>query len=150
MKATRYIISILMLATLILSSCDKVPMNGDLDGLWQLTEIHNGDDVQELKNEKLYCSFQLHLFMLGDKTSPRHYYGYFEKDAKQLRFHTFTYRSNYTEDNNYDNLMTDEKDLAIIAPWGFYSTDCTYDVVRLNSQELILKHDDTTIIYRKL
>ena len=140
----------LLVLLLLLTSCDKVPINGDLDGLWQLMSIQQGDDVRDTKADRLYCSFQLHLFMLGEDSGPREYFGRFEHEGNTIRFYSFTYRSKYTEESNYDQLMTDDADLAVIAPWGFYSTDCTFDVVTLNSSTLVLRSGNTTITYRKM
>lgn len=135
---------------LLFISCDKMPENGDLDGLWQLMEISDNGNVRNTKADRLYCSFQLKLFMLGDPTEPRHYFGYFANNGNTIRFHNFTYRSNYSQDNqSEDKLMNDDEDLQTIAPWGFYSTDCTYSI-ELSSKILILRHDNLTITYRKI
>lgn len=140
---------IILFLSVLLSGCDKLPANGDLDGLWQLMSVQQGGKTVDKKAERLYCSFQLKLFMLGDDSHPRNYFGYFEHSNGTLRFHTFTYRSDYVEGGKTDELMTDEKDIEVIAPWGFYSTDCVFSVVKLNSSELILEHGDTKIVYRK-
>lgn len=148
-RINTFIPIIAFLFAILLSGCDKLPANGDLDGMWQLMSIQQGNTIKEMKAERLYCSFQLKLFMLGDKKDPRHYFGYFEHNDNTLHFHTFTFRSEYVEGGKIDELMKDEKDLAVIAPWGFYSTDCIYNVVKLNSSELILEHNDIKIVYRK-
>ena len=52
---------ILSLFTLLLNSCDKVPINGDLDGLWQLTTIQTPESTRDVKSTRAYLSIQLHL-----------------------------------------------------------------------------------------
>lgn len=147
-KALIYI----LLATLAtFTSCEnKMPKNGDLDGLWQLMEISDNGKVENVKDSSIYCSFQLKLFMLGsEKDGPRAYFGYFTRTGNMIRFYNFTYRSNYTDQSNEDVLMT-EKDIDVIKPWGFYSTDCTYELKVLTDSYLVLNKDKTTITYRKL
>jgi hypothetical protein len=146
----KVIFSIFILSLTLLTACDKLPANGDLDGLWQLMEIREGNSRKDMKDSRMYCSFQLKLFMLGsEKAGARAYFGYFERTGSTIRFHHFTFRSDYTEDSNMDKLMTDA-DIDVIKPWGFYSTDCTFEVKELSSSRLVLSKDNTTIIYRKL
>lgn len=146
----KVISSIFFAFLIVFTACDKMPANGDLDGIWQLMEISDDKSVKDMKDSRMYCSFQLKLFMLGsEKLGPRAYFGYFEHTGSTIRFHHFTFRSDYTEDSNMDKLMTDA-DIDVISPWGFYSTDCTFDVKELNSSRLVLSKGKTTITYRKL
>ncbi len=132
------------------SACDKLPANGDLDGLWQLMEIENAGTVTDMKSNRMYCSFQLHLFMLGSaKDGPRAYFGYFEHKNGTIRFHQFTFRSDYSGTPSEDKLMTDD-DLSVIQPWGFTSTDCTFTVKKLTGSALVLDNGTETVTYRKL
>ena len=50
----------------VLCSCDKKPINGKLDGRWQLMIIeYNDGSIKEC--ERIYCSIQLHLVvMMGE------------------------------------------------------------------------------------
>jgi hypothetical protein len=59
----------LLLSTVF--SCDKLPMNGDLDGMWQLMSVEMDGEVSDVKSRKRYWSFQLHLvqFSRGDNTN---------------------------------------------------------------------------------
>lgn len=143
------IYSILLFTLAMFTACDKLPENGDLDGMWQLMEISEGGTVKNIKDSNIYCSFQLKLFMLGSKKDgSRAYFGYFEHKGNAIRFYNFTFRSNYSEESNEDKLMT-EKDIDVIRPWGFYSTDCTFEVKELTSSRLVITKDKTTITYRK-
>lgn len=140
----------IVLIAIVIAGCDKVPVNGDLDGLWQLMEIKQGEQTIDKKADRLYCSFQLSLFMLGrDGGKSRLYFGRFERDGGTLHFYDFTFRAAYTEESTLDRLMTDE-DIPTIAPWGFYAIDCPFEIVTLNSQALVIKHGDTVITYRKM
>lgn len=139
-----------IMAVLTFSACDKLPANGDLDGLWQLMKIEADGITSDKKDSRMYCSFQLHLFMLGSQQDgPRAYFGYFEHQNGTIRFHHFTFRSDYSENSSEDKLMTDD-DVSTISPWGFKSTDCTFKVTELNGKQLVISDGDTTITYRKL
>ena len=61
----------------VLCSCDKKPINGKLDGRWQLMTIeYNDGSIKEC--ERIYCSIQLHLVELIDKgTTPLTLIGHF-------------------------------------------------------------------------
>lgn len=139
-----------ILSCILYSSCDKVPINGALDGQWQLMERVENNDTTNLKDQHLYCAFQLKLCMFGSKSvGVRNYFCYFEHNGNQMRFHTFTHRSSYTEDDNIDILITD-KEKEIIHPWGFYSTDCTFMVEELNNKRMTLSANGIKLTYRKL
>ena len=60
---------LLMLLLVWLCGCDrKWPMNGALDGQWQLLTVETRADgvVTDRKDEQLYFRFQLQLMMLTD------------------------------------------------------------------------------------
>ena len=48
----------------ILISCEKIYINGDLDGMWKLEKVVKGDSVEYPAN--ICYSFQRHLVMLGE------------------------------------------------------------------------------------
>ena len=59
MRRRNYIF-ILMAMLMAMTSCDKWDCNGDLDGMWQLTEWRDKDDnVKATKQNMIFYSFQL-------------------------------------------------------------------------------------------
>ena len=73
MKKIIYIL-ILFVATLIITSCDKWDCNGDLDGMWQLTEWRdNENNVKATKDDMIFYSFQLQMASFR-KISEENYY----------------------------------------------------------------------------
>ena len=61
MKVRLYILAIVA-AVLSMSSCDKKDCNGDLDGMWQLTEWRGSDNtVKATKQDMIFYSFQLQM-----------------------------------------------------------------------------------------
>lgn len=60
-KAKLYILA-LVAAVLSMTSCDKKDCNGDLDGMWQLTEWRGADNtVKATKQDMIFYSFQLQM-----------------------------------------------------------------------------------------
>ena len=70
----------------VLCSCDKKPINGKLDGRWQLMTIeYNDGSIKEC--ERIYCSIQLHLVELMDKgTTPLTLIGHFSSADGGYRY----------------------------------------------------------------
>ena len=62
MKRKAYILFILVAAVMFMTSCDKWDCNGDLDGMWQLTEWRDRDNnVKATKEDMIFYSFQLQM-----------------------------------------------------------------------------------------
>lgn len=52
----------LLAAVVLLAGCDKWDCNGDLDGMWQLTEWRDKDDVvKATKQDMIFYGFQLQM-----------------------------------------------------------------------------------------
>ena len=60
MKRYIYIVVILV-GLLIVESCNKLPMNGSLDGMWQLKTIIKNSHEKDQQDEGICWSFQLKL-----------------------------------------------------------------------------------------
>ena len=130
------------------AGCDKMPANGDLDGMWQMIEVEHGGVSKNVSADQLYMSIQLHLFQLGDKKNGRRYYGYFEHKGDSLRLWQFSYASQ-NETAEEDNVPIAEADKAILQPWGFYSLKETFLVDKLTKDILIMHNDSAKIQYIK-
>lgn len=143
----KHILYILICAA-ALFSCDKLPANGDLDGMWQIMEIERGDSVENVKTKQLYMSIQLKLFQLDDVPNDRLYIGYFEYKGYTLRFWKTSYPSKNESDKD-DNVVIEPSRLYLLHPFGLSSTDETFTVDKLTRDVLILHNDSTRITYRK-
>ena len=52
----------MVVITLVMSGCDKWDCNGDLDGMWQLTDWRDKDNVvKATKEDMIFYSFQLQM-----------------------------------------------------------------------------------------
>lgn len=133
---TRFVaISIATVFICITGGCQKSPINGDLDGQWQICDVTPAPQEEILKSKLYYC-FYMHTCQL---TSP----GY------------TIVRGNFTYDGNtimidfpsYD----DEKEsiIASMKQYGIYNNPVTFNVKYLDSEKLIIENQDATITLRK-
>ncbi len=146
------IISITFLVLSILAtSCDKVPKNGDLDGMWQLMILEKaGEQPENVKTKKIYYSFQLDLVQLNDvaHSGRNAYYAYFKNsgDSLFIRKICFPSTNESAADNNIE--FTDE-DLPKLAPWGIYTLNPRFKIWKLDSDDMILQSKEAKLIFRK-
>lgn len=144
MKSLRIITLILAICSCF-TNCQKLPMNGDLDGMWQLMTV-NGKKVER----QTYISIQLHLAQLtyGD-TKNEFYYCHFKHQGSTMRFFDFCYPCGH-ENWNQDNEKLPEADLHKIKPFvGEAAADITYHVDHLSDRRMILSNDTLKLVYRK-
>lgn len=129
-------------------SCDKMPANGDLDGMWQIVEIERDGNTQNVQADRIYMSIQLKLFMLGEQNNPNKCYGYFEHVGDKIRFWKFSYDSAHESEAD-DNLPVEEENIQFIKLWGFYTLDETFNVEHLTKNDMTLRSDSVRIRYIK-
>ena len=68
----------IILLTTMLSACDKVYINGDLDGMWQLQKVENSEDNTAEYKQNIYYSFQRNLTFISKQNetdAPLRYLG---------------------------------------------------------------------------
>ena len=142
-------IFILSFFALLLSSCDKVPINGALDGMWQLTTIQTPQETRDVKATRAYLSIQLHLSQ-WDHTGTT-FYAHFAHEGDSIRFYDFTHASLHRDKNDDDEWITAEEMRAgIMDAWGIHSLDARYRTRQLDSDALVLECADTVLYFRKL
>lgn len=84
------IILILSFITATLLSCDKVYINGDLDGMWQLQKVEFSDSAAYPQD--IYYSFQRHLVQVSENYEeglPLRYIGDLDYTGDTLRISGF-------------------------------------------------------------
>lgn len=84
------IILILSIITATLLSCDKVYINGDLDGMWQLQKVEFSDSAAYPQD--IYYSFQRHLVQVSENYEeglPLRYIGDLDYTGDTLRISGF-------------------------------------------------------------
>ena len=128
-----------LLLLLGISSCDKAPINGKLDGRWQLMTIEYEDGRVE-ECYRIYYSIQLHLVEISDKGG---------------KGGTFIGRFSYKDD---EVTMSDfrrrgqEEELATLAElqtFGISLPLTHFEVEKATGEKLILKSDYARLNFRK-
>lgn len=119
---------------LLMTNCQKAPINGDLDGRWQIIEIEHNGEIKEVKDNQLYYNFYLHVCNLST-------YGGVITEA------------NFTYEGNKINLsfpyINTETGLKQLNKYGIYSNPVEFEVVYLDKKKLIMQNDESLIICRK-
>ncbi|MBD5358932.1 MAG: lipocalin family protein [Bacteroides sp.] len=124
---------LVIIIIIFLSSCQKAPINGDLDGQWQVMEVIP-EPEEKLLDERIYYCFYLHVCQLT-------YYdgvcfaGNMEFDGETL-YLDFPYADNPTREK-------------WLRQYGITGNPITFTVEHLDKKSLIIKHGDTTVTMRK-
>lgn len=133
------------------ASCDKVPMNGDLDGMWQLTAISTPDTIRDTHAKAVYVSFQLHLAQWNDiGGGNRQFFSHFTHTSDSIFFYDFAHPSKHAADDNEDEWVTpQEMHGGLFDAWGIHTIDARYCIQHLDPHNLTLESADTTLTFRK-
>lgn len=114
-------------------SCQKAPINGDLDGQWQVMSV-DPEPVDKPISQRIYYCFYLHTCQLT------FYGGVFATanmiyDGKTLSL-DFPYADS-------------ELSIRRLCQYGINENPITFTVDHLDKKSLILRHGDTTVTMRK-
>ena len=132
----------LCLLCLTLTGCAKAPMNGALDGQWQLLRYETTDgEVHDCR--RLYYSIQLQVVELADKGGAGYgtYIGRFAYDEGRAEVVIRELRPRGDE----GRLATTDE----LQPFGLFATDNVLHVVAVDDDHLTLRSDAATLYFRK-
>ncbi|MCH5236865.1 MAG: lipocalin-like domain-containing protein [Muribaculaceae bacterium] len=116
-----------------ISGCQKAPMNGKLDGMWEIKEIYYGDE-EIIPSERIFYNFYMHVCSLS-------YYG------GPLTDGNMSYNG---EEILLDfPYMKDEKGMETLKNYGIYSNPVIFQVEFPKDERMILRDGDITIFLRK-
>ena len=145
---TKYLFPFL-LATFTLFACDKMPVNGDLDGQWQMTSIkHVGHAAPtSALNGKVYWSFQLNLLSIytpEDKQNNSESYTFCRFQVKGDSLHiTKSYVHSMDKDVEVEDTATY---LDVV---GLHNNRESYAIKTLTDSRLVLHSDYHELEFRK-
>lgn len=145
MKKILYLMSL----AIALAACDKLPENGDLDGQWQLTELHERhhaapeDDGQyDVREQRIYWNFQLR--MLQIQTTVGQYNAYFSHRDNRLVIPEI-----YRKEQNNDIPLTDPATTEL-AYTGIRGNTANFKVNKLGKRQMILTSETDSLVFRKI
>ena len=141
MKKLLYIFSTLLL----FFSCDlETSNNGDLDGFWHLERVDTLSTSRslDLSQEKLFWAFQKDLLQLrGDK---QEFYLRFNHHDNQLDL-----SDPHLKDREKDDPAISSSTMYLILPYGINEEQESFQVVTLNSDDMVLRNQDLQLWFRK-
>ena len=120
----RYTIAVLLV--LIVSACGKTPINGDLDGRWQIMKI----EYVSGEEERAYYSVALHTINL-----------------MQVGGTSQTGNMEYTGDSLF--VVMPISTVENLLPFGMNGTEQRFGVKELTSKHLVLQSDYARLEFRK-
>lgn len=124
----------------ILISCEKIYINGDLDGMWKLEKVVKGDSVEYPAN--ICYSFQRHLVMLGeyyDEEFPDYYmaeFDYTDSIITMTKFYKYPGRD-------------DICDMEELKEYYIFSDTMVFVVDNMNSERLLMHTEERDYFFEK-
>ena len=125
----------------LLLSCERIFINGELDGMWRLRRVDNGVVVEH--PDSIFYTFQRHLVMMGIYSETEHpknwYMGCFEYDGDSILMNNF-YRYPGTDGIRVPKEL---ENLYI------YDTIAKFKVEHLSNDMLLLSSFDVEYTFEK-
>lgn len=118
-----------LLMLMLLPSCAKAPINGKLDGLWEVKEI-TADGETRKPEERLFWKFQLHVCQLSDINEP-FTNGNLSYDCSTVKV-DFPY-------------ISSPESRERLREWGIYSNPVEFTVSSIDSDRLVLTDGNVTV-----
>lgn len=122
-----------MALTCIAPSCRKAPINGDLDGMWQVMEVYP-EPAQIIIDKRLYYKFYLHVCSLS-------YYGG-TLTVGNMRYNDKTIWLDFPNGHGFQTI-------EILKQYGIYSNPVEFKIEHLDKRSLVMSSGDVTVILRK-
>lgn len=133
MKKTIYLF---IIVTALVSCCDNVYTNGDLDGMWQLQTVEDMDKKSVQYPKDIYYSFQRNLTFISrmnETDIPLRYLGnmYYNNDKSTVNINGLRNFPNETL------IATKE----ILEQFMIFDTDVTFTIKTLDNKQLIMDYN---------
>ena len=137
-----------LLTLCCLVACDKTPINGKLDGLWQLTAIQTPDGTRDTRADRTYLSIARHLSQWEQGATC--FYAHFVHEGDSIRFYDFANQSLHrSKEDNDEWLTASQMSDGIMDAWGIHTLDARFRTRQLDSEALVLEKADTTLFFKK-
>ncbi|MDE6795775.1 MAG: lipocalin-like domain-containing protein [Muribaculaceae bacterium] len=123
------------LVLLLTTGCPKHPINGDLDGQWQVMDVVP-EAPEIILQERLYMCFSLHVCQLTEYGNGVNTVG----NMKYVKDKTL-----YLDFPNAHSALSK----ARLKQYGIYSNPVTFTIEHLDKKKLILRDGDVVVTLRK-
>lgn len=137
MKKTIYI---LLISAIFTTSCDKVYINGDLDGMWRLSSVEYPDSTAY--PHQVFYSYQRHMTQASkhyDEELPTRFLGELDYKGKLLTMKNF--KSFPIETVPYS--------VEMLLPMHLYSDSTTFTIQSLDDETLVMQNNGITYTLHK-
>ena len=134
----------------LLFSCNKMPMNGVLDGNWQLISIETPEGRRDVKDSLVFLSIQLQLSQWTDYPRGKRFFSHFIHRGDSILFYDIVHPSPHSLNENNDFYVTaEEMDKGLMNAWGIHTLDARYHLKTATYSDLVLEKEDTILSFRK-
>lgn len=136
------------LITFIITSCTKTPINGKIDGMWQLKTIKLNSQTEDVQNDGIYWSFQLKLCQI---TSISNLFDGKTNIANArfiVREDSLIIPEIYLNFRNSDSLITNPT-TSIFIKAGIDGNHEKFRIITLNKNSMILENGPKKLLFRK-
>lgn len=119
----------ILIFTLALSACDKVYINGELDGMWKLQQVECDNEIHHPTD--IYYSFQRHMAQIGK----------YHEEGLPLRFiGNMKYMDNTLTIGGFRKFLEEERICSLEELQQFYLYDetTTFIIDKLDDELLIM------------
>ncbi len=139
----------IIVATL-LEACDKVPVNGLLDGYWQLTKVVTPDSVRQMKSRRAFLSIQLQMTQWQEYVGYKTFFSHFRREGDSIFIYDLAHPSLHSLKSNNDEWVTAEEVAeGLMDEWFLHSLDLRFRMQKLTGDDLVLQKADTTWHFRR-
>lgn len=147
---------LLLWVAALVAACDKMPENGDLDGLWQMVEMHSKtaaadphySQYTDKRAEKVHWAFQLQLLSMKSaqpvpEIDTNEAVARFQYTPDRLRLTQV-----YLHYRDRDQLIEDPATTSL-QPLGVRGNTADFRIVRLDGSRLILCSETDSLVFVK-
>ncbi len=130
----------ILFCIVLLSACDKVYINGDLDGMWKLQQVERENTIHHPTD--IYYSFQRHMVQIGryyDEGLPLRFLGNMEYKDKTLTIGGFR---KFLEE---EHVCTPQE----LQQFYLYDETTVLTIEKLDDELLILYNDNNKYTFSK-